>query len=155
EEAAAAGDPADASHAAKPAAVRATRRGRNSSMNGSVPEVGSMLWESRGRAEKGHSIRAVCHEAKRRAAANQRLLAGFAGLLICAAASIAGADTPSPGDWRDIVIYQIVTDRFANGNPANDAVEGNYAPADGAKIHGGDFAGIQSRLDYLVNLGVG
>jgi glycosidase len=66
----------------------------------------------------------------------------------------APAGTPSPADWRDLVLYQVVTDRFANGSTANDAVEGNYAPADGYRIHGGDFAGLTARLDYLVNLGV-
>jgi alpha-amylase len=64
------------------------------------------------------------------------------------------AGTPSPADWRDLVLYQVVTDRFANGSAANDAVEGNYDPADGYRIHGGDFAGLTARLDYLVQLGV-
>lgn len=62
--------------------------------------------------------------------------------------------TPSPADWRDIVIYQILTDRFADGVPGNNAAEGNYLPADGARIHGGDFAGIEAKLDYLTHLGV-
>jgi alpha-amylase len=62
--------------------------------------------------------------------------------------------TPSPADWRDLVIYQVLTDRFQNGNPANDAIEGGYAPADGARIHGGDFAGLEAKLDYLSHLGV-
>lgn len=61
--------------------------------------------------------------------------------------------TASP-DWRDQVIYQVITDRFANGNTANDAVEGNYNPAGGAQIHGGDFKGIEGKLDYLQQLGV-
>ncbi len=78
---------------------------------------------------------------------------------LCAAWSLASADaahalTPSPSDWRDLVLYQVVTDRFANGDGANDAVEGNYAPSDGAKNHGGDFAGLVSKLDYLQQLGV-
>ncbi len=33
-------------------------------------------------------------------------------------------------------------------------MEGSYAPADGYRIHGGDFAGLTARLDYLSNLGV-
>lgn len=64
------------------------------------------------------------------------------------AASSALALTPSP-NWHDQVLYQIVTDRFFNGDPANDALEGAYNPADGARTHGGDFKGIQSKLDYL------
>jgi alpha-amylase len=79
---------------------------------------------------------------------------GAALLALAALAPVAGAGTTSPADWRDLVIYQVVTDRFANGSTANDAVEGNYAPADGYRIHGGDFAGLTARLDYLVNLGV-
>ena len=81
-------------------------------------------------------------------------LSGLALVLALGGASAVAAATPSPADWRDLVIYQVVTDRFANGDPANDAVEGNYAPADGSKIHGGDFAGLTARLDYLSNLGV-
>lgn len=70
------------------------------------------------------------------------------------AAVPARALTPSPADWRDVVLYQVITDRFANGDVANDAIEGQYAPADGARIHGGDFAGIVAKLDYLEHLGV-
>lgn len=83
-----------------------------------------------------------------------RWLAALA-LAACLAPHPGAAATPSPDDWRDVVIYQIVTDRFSDGDPSNDAVEGHYAPADGYQIHGGDFAGIEQRLDYLVNLGVG
>lgn len=82
------------------------------------------------------------------------VLAVLAVLAMLAPAARAGGFTPSPDDWRDVVIYQIVTDRFENGDPSNDAVEGAYAPSDGFRIHGGDFAGIEQRLDYLVNLGV-
>ncbi len=82
----------------------------------------------------------------------------FAALLLlvlaCCVGGRAQAATASPSDWRDLVLYQIITDRFANGNTSNDAVEGNYAPADGFKIHGGDFAGVQAKLDYLQQLGV-
>ena len=78
----------------------------------------------------------------------------FAVLLGLLAAGPAAAGHPSPADWRDLVIYQVITDRFANGDPANDAVEGNYDAGRRHKIHGGDFAGIRQRLDYLENLGV-
>ncbi len=70
------------------------------------------------------------------------------------AATAARALTPSPADWRDVVLYQVITDRFANGDPANDALEGGYVPSDGAKTHGGDFAGLTQKLDYLQHLGV-
>lgn len=73
--------------------------------------------------------------------------------LALAAPGPAEALTPSPADWRDIVIYQVLTDRFADGNPANNAVEGSYDPAAGDRIHGGDFAGLTSKLDYIRQLG--
>jgi glycosidase len=55
------------------------------------------------------------------------------------------------------VIYLIMPDRFANGDPENDDVEGmlekiNRGNPDGR--HGGDLAGITERLDYLDELGV-
>lgn len=88
-------------------------------------------------------------------------LGALVGLALLAAggafadpAGPAATATPSPADWRDLVIYQLLTDRFSNGNPANDAVEGGYAPATGDRIHGGDFAGLTARLDYFSNLGV-
>ena len=75
-------------------------------------------------------------------------------VLACFEGGAAQAATASPNDWRDLILYQIITDRFANGNSSNDAVEGNFAPADGFKIHGGDFAGAQAKLDYLQQLGI-
>ena len=71
------------------------------------------------------------------------------------AATPAGAGVhPSPADWRDVVLYQIITDRFANGDPTNDNVEGNFDADDPWGVHGGDFDGIRARLDYLQHLGV-
>lgn len=96
-----------------------------------------------------------CPREGQRAPARAALAAAFlAALLGSVAPDVARALTPSPDDWRDLVIYQVITDRFANGDPANDAVEGGYDPADGARTHGGDFAGLRSKLDYLEHLGV-
>lgn len=50
------------------------------------------------------------------------------------------------------VLYLIMTDRFADGNPANNQPGYNRAAAKG--WHGGDFAGIEQHLDYLAALGV-
>jgi glycosidase len=50
------------------------------------------------------------------------------------------------------VLYLIMTDRFADGNPANDQPGTNRAAARG--WHGGDFAGIEQHLDYLRQLGI-
>lgn len=54
----------------------------------------------------------------------------------------------SPAD----VIYLIMTDRFADGNPANNPPGYNRAKPRG--WHGGDLAGIQQHVDYLHALGV-
>ena len=60
---------------------------------------------------------------------------------------------PSP-DWRDQVIYFLMTDRFDNGDPANDDQHaGEFDPADGAKYNGGDLRGVERRLDYIRGLG--
>jgi len=59
----------------------------------------------------------------------------------------------SPAD----VIYLIMTDRFADGNPANDDPPSDPGTFDRSKPrgwHGGDFAGIEQHLDYLQALGV-
>ena len=54
------------------------------------------------------------------------------------------------------VLYLITPDRFANGDPSNDYVEGmqekpNRKDVDGR--HGGDIAGIDQHLEYLRDLG--
>ncbi len=82
----------------------------------------------------------------------------FATGLACGFAPIASAAPfPSPVDWRNENIYQILTDRYYNGNPSNDNVEANhgspYAPTANNGIHGGDFQGIQDKLDYIKSLG--
>ncbi len=60
---------------------------------------------------------------------------------------------PSP-DWRDQVIYFVMTDRFADGNPANnDQGAGEYNPQRADRFNGGDLQGIQQRLDYIQGLG--
>ena len=55
------------------------------------------------------------------------------------------------------LIYLIVPDRFANGDPANDKFPGMLdTSADRGSPylrHGGDFAGIASHLDYLQEMG--
>ena len=50
------------------------------------------------------------------------------------------------------VLYLVMTDRFAEGNPNNNQPSNNRAAAKG--WHGGDLAGIEQHLDYLSNLGV-
>lgn len=79
----------------------------------------------------------------------------------------------SPPEWLDTaVFYQIFPDRFANGDPANDPRPEEYeyrgqrpktypwgTPPEDEQFfplvfYGGDLAGIEAHLDYLVDLGV-
>ena len=56
------------------------------------------------------------------------------------------------------VLYLLMPDRFANGNPKNDVVKGmRDQSCDRTKPslrHGGDLAGIEQHLDYFTDLGV-
>jgi alpha-amylase len=54
-------------------------------------------------------------------------------------------------DWRDEVIYQIMVDRFADGDKNNNF---RVNPRKEASYHGGDWQGIIDRLNYLEDLGV-
>ena len=54
-------------------------------------------------------------------------------------------------DWDEAVIYMTCTDRFFDGNTKND--EG-VNKSGSLSYHGGDFAGLEQKLDYLQNLGV-
>jgi len=53
-------------------------------------------------------------------------------------------------------IYLITPDRFANGNPANDSIEGMADTVDRSDKdgrHGGDIKGIRDRLQYIQDMG--
>ena len=61
------------------------------------------------------------------------------------------------GVTRDDVIYLIMPDRFANGDPSNDDPVVSHGLFDRHKAryyHGGDFQGIINHLPYLKDLGV-
>jgi alpha-glucosidase len=83
---------------------------------------------------------------------------------------VAGFDPPR---WlANRVFYQVFPDRFANGDPGNDVGDGAWVyrgqptrrrdwddrPSDGrsgtVEFFGGDLAGVEARLDHLVDLGV-
>lgn len=69
-------------------------------------------------------------------------------------------------DWDEASIYFMVTDRFFDGDPGNNAANDKFlTEEDKAKgittagdnpglYHGGDFAGITDKLDYLKDLGI-
>ena len=76
-----------------------------------------------------------------------------------------------PSWAKGIVLYQIMTDRFANGDPSNDVLSGEYSylghrtehveqwncvpeAFDVHRFYGGDLQGVIDKLDYLQELGV-
>ena len=79
------------------------------------------------------------------------------GNLYTTTAHVTVKDRDNDGfDWDEAVIYFAVTDRFFDGDSSNNDAygTGTYAPAEGSMYHGGDFAGLESKLDYLQKLGV-
>jgi alpha-amylase len=53
-------------------------------------------------------------------------------------------------DWRDEVIYQVLVDRFADGDVNNDF---SVQPGALARYQGGDWLGLEQHLDYIQSLG--
>uniref|UniRef100_UPI0006656B48 alpha-amylase family glycosyl hydrolase n=2 Tax=Klebsiella/Raoultella group TaxID=2890311 RepID=UPI0006656B48 len=78
---------------------------------------------------------------------------GSNGLLLLEKADSAAS---AAFNWHNATIYFVLTDRFVNGNPANDNSYGRHK--DGMQeigtFHGGDLQGLTSKLDYLQQLGV-
>jgi alpha-glucosidase len=82
------------------------------------------------------------------------------------------ADAQSPAWVRSSVFYQIFPDRFADGDPSSNVRTGEFSYHGQSSIHrgwgepqsgwpqamvefyGGDLPGVESRLDYLADLGV-
>lgn len=73
---------------------------------------------------------------------------------------------PSPSNWRDQILYQLLPDRFSDGkeaqrklfdrkNPTQFQVKNKKAwMSAGTKFVGGTLKGIEAKLDYLQELGV-
>jgi hypothetical protein len=62
-------------------------------------------------------------------------------------------------DFKKQVIYQIVTDRFYNGDTSNDNPSQSSGLFDSTQTNwnlywGGDLVGIQAKLSYLHGMGV-
>ncbi len=71
--------------------------------------------------------------------------------------TICGIDAkPAAFDWRDAVLYFVFVDRFNNGNPANDKKNSSPNVADIANWQGGDWVGVQQKIEagYFEALGV-
>ena len=66
------------------------------------------------------------------------------------------AQKPGDFDWRDGVMYFVFVDRFANGNPGNDAKASDPKLPEIANWHGGDWAGVTQKINagYFAALGV-
>ncbi len=83
--------------------------------------------------------------------------------LLFVAVGVACAEEPLKGppalathvdDWRDEVIYAVMVDRFDNGDPTNDLVDGVGVDLTDLRRHqGGDWRGLRRRLDYIRELG--
>jgi len=57
-------------------------------------------------------------------------------------------------DWREQIIYFILTDRFYDGDPGNNHQgKDDYAPDDSRKYSGGDLQGIIEKIEYIKGLG--
>lgn len=66
-------------------------------------------------------------------------------------ANVTAVESDDAFDWDEAVIYMTITDRFYDGNPDNnDGVDVDWS----LSYHGGDFAGLEAKLDYLQELGV-
>jgi glycosidase len=95
------------------------------------------------------------------------LLSGLiSGALALTSQSFAAEDFTSlwkpvaRGALSDDSIYFVMTDRFENGNSANDEagigdgrLGSGYDPTDIGYYHGGDFVGLTQRLEYIKGLG--
>lgn len=84
--------------------------------------------------------------------------AALAPLMGCAAAAPhlkVTADIVSDdfqmGPWEEQVLYFVMVDRFADGDPGNN---GDVQPGVKGAWQGGDLAGLIEKLDYLQDLGV-
>jgi alpha-1,3-glucan synthase len=64
--------------------------------------------------------------------------------------------TKSPDNWR-VPFYTLFLDRFVNGDPTNDDINGTLFEHDVTSNqlrYGGDLAGLLDSLDYLQGMGI-
>jgi len=92
-------------------------------------------------------------------------VAAAIGLALVLSAAVLGGcraqgphDADGPGftavqpqrDWSDAVIYFVLIDRFADGDPANNL---DHQPGNPGGWHGGDLRGLREQLDEIASLG--
>jgi len=89
---------------------------------------------------------------------------------LCVGTILAGgpvkAETPPPvplaeRQLEDEIIYFVLPDRFANGDPSNDRgglkggpLQHGFDPTHKGFYHGGDLKGLTAKLDYIQGMGV-
>lgn len=64
--------------------------------------------------------------------------------------------TPSPSNWR-FPFYSLFLDRFVNGDPSNDDINGTLFETDPMTNQlrfGGDLKGLEDTLDYIQGMGI-
>lgn len=103
------------------------------------------------------AIAASARKAARAAVAVATLLIAGAGHAETTPQSLEALRQRPP---QDEVIYFLLPDRFANGDPSNDnggypadRLKSGFDPSDTDFYHGGDLAGLTQRLDYIQGLG--
>lgn len=77
-------------------------------------------------------------------------------LLSAALACWAGALAPRlpAADFREETIYFVMTDRYVDGDPANNSLYGDeYRPGDLKYYQGGDFKGLMENLGHIKDMG--
>lgn len=81
-------------------------------------------------------------------------------LMLALGAATAATPAPAPTKpftWENATVYFLLTDRFSNGNPANDLAYGRKLDAATARGYmGGDLAGVTAKIreGYFTDLGV-
>lgn len=79
-------------------------------------------------------------------------------LLVAAIASAATSDkdVQNTASFSTDTVYQIVSDRFFDGDPSNNPSGDIFDPNDPRKYHGGDWAGITGKITdgYLTGMGI-
>ncbi len=85
-------------------------------------------------------------------------------MVVAAFLAPSAAAVAQPFDWDNAIIYFVMTDRFANGDPENDHAYGRGLDLDGTPVHansparfrGGDLAGLIGKVrdGYFSELGV-
>lgn len=86
---------------------------------------------------------------------------GFCSSILMAGLMLAGAPVSQAAEidplWGNATIYFLMTDRFANGDPSNDAAYGRAKDGDPLRsFEGGDLRGVVNKLEegYFHDLGV-